>query len=284
MRRRRGRKKAGLKGALGLLASGFAAFHKDGGFHLAASMSYYALMSLIPLLFVIINVFAYFLGRSQDLHEMVLGYVRSLYPMLGNTLTAEIDRVVEHSKLGWVSMAIFLWLGSAVFGSLEYSMDTIFKTKKRRHFLVSTVLSFGMVMISGLFMVASFWLSYIPAFILSHQNIFPATNPVIFLMKGVLLKVTASLLVLIAFTSLYKLLPNRKVSLRLALRGGIAAAALWEASKYAFAWYVGSVSRLGSIYGSFSAIIIFLLWIYYSSVILLLVAEMVHIMDQGKTA
>jgi membrane protein len=283
-RRASGKKKADIKGALRVMASASAAFYKDGGFHLAASMSYYALMSLIPLLFVIINVFAYFMGRSQDLHEIVLGYVRTLYPMLGNALSREIDRVVEHSRLGWVSMGIFLWLGSMVFGSLEYSMDTIFKTRKRRHFIVSTGISFGMVMISGLFMVVSFWVSYIPSFILSHQNIFTAANPVVLMTRGALPKITAFVLVFISFTSLYKLLPSRKVKLKVAVRGGIAAAALWEASKYAFAWYVVNVSPVGSIYGSFSAVIIFLLWIYYSSVILLLVAEMVHIMDQGKTS
>ena len=283
-KRASGRKRAGIGGVLRLLAKAFAGFYKDGGFNLAASMSYYALMSLIPLLFVLINVFAYFLGKSQDLHAMVLGYAKTMYPMLGNTLTREIDRVVEHNRLGWVSMAAFLWLGSIVFGSLEYAMDTIFKTKKRRHFIVSTVLSFGMVMVAGLFMVVSFWASYIPAFILSHQNIFQASNQVVFLTKGALLKVTAFVLVFISFTSLYKLLPSRKVRLRVAARGGLVAAALWEASKYAFAWYVGNVSPLGSLYGSFSAVIIFLLWIYFSSVILLLVAEMVHIMDQGKTA
>lgn len=256
-------------------------FNRDGGPLMAASISYFALMSLIPLLFTGINLLAYFLGRSPALRVAAVNYLRALYPMVGRTLTAEIGRVVEHPQLGWISLAVFLWLGSLVFSSLEYSINTIYKTAKRRHFVVTTALSFSMVLISGAFMMASFWATYLPEFIARHQNIFTLTDAVRSFMEGVVLKVLSFLMVLLSFSALYKVLPNKKVPWGLAARGGFIAAVLWESSKYAFAWYVGKAG-LGSIYGSFTTIIIFLLWIYYSSAILLLVAEMLHMEEQGE--
>ena len=100
--------------------------------------------------------------------------------------------------------------------------------------------------------------------------------------KSVALQIAPAFFTFLSFTAMYKVLPHKKVRLELAAIGGVVAAALWEGAKYAFAWYVGDVADISGIYGSLTAIIVFLLWIFYTAVILLLVAEMVNILDKDR--
>ena len=274
--------KSWLKRAYKALTTLFGRFMDDGCIHMAASISFNTLMSLPPLIFVIISVFGYFLGCSPNLNTAALNYVKVLYPMAGPTLTREMCRAAEHSRMGWLGIAAFIWLGSLVFSSMEFSINTIFKADRRRRFITSTVISFGMVMFAGILLVVSFWAAYIPSFILHNQAVIPMSRAVRLLTRNVLLDVISVCLTFLSFTLVYKLLPHRPVPLKLAAWGGLTAALLWEASKYAFAWYMGSMADIGGLYGSLSAIVVFLLWIYYSAIILLLVAEMVFLLDRHR--
>jgi len=280
--KKRDRLKRHANGVLRVIPRAVTQFYRDGGTYMAASISFYALTSLVPLIFILINVFGYFLGRSPNLQKAIINYVKVLYPMLGATLTREIARIASHSDPGWLSIIVFMWLASLVFTSIEYSMNTIFRTEKRRHFVVATVLSFSLIVLSGLLMVASFWISYIPKFLAHHQNVITQSDVVQYMTRSVVIQVMPLFLMFLAFTSLYKLLPRRNIPLKYAAAGGAAAAILWETAKYAFSWYIGNVVDMGNVYGSLTAIIIFLLWIYYSSVVLLLVAESVFLMQRDK--
>lgn len=249
----------------------FAAYIRDGGVYLAGTVSFFALMSFIPLLFLMINVFANVMGHSQTLQDAVINYVKAIYPMAGPVLKREVARMVSHSEAGWISLFIFLWLGSIVFESLDYSLNIIFKSSGRRRYLVVKLLSFGLVLMSGVFFMASFVVAYIPRF-LSRQGLIIDSSVTRFLMQSVFIQFMPFLLTFLSFTLLYKILPKARIKYRHAAVGGFAAAVLWETAKYAFAWYVANIANVG-IYGSFSTIILFLLWIYYSSSILLMVAE-----------
>jgi len=83
-------------------------------------------------------------------------------------------------------------------------------------------------------------------------------------------------LVLVTVTLVYKLLPKAKVRLSDALGGALFTTLFLELAKHIFTWYVVSIAHLGKIYGSLTAFIFFLLWMFYSSCIFLIGAEMVY--------
>ena len=263
------------------LSRAFNKFVDDGGFYLAAAISFYALVSFIPLLLIIINLFVYVLGRSHDLQAAVFGYVNTLYPLAGVTLKREIGRILRHRGRGWIGLVVFLWLSTLAFDSIEFSLNKIFKSSGKRRFIATKLLTFGLVLLSGVVFMLSFWAAYLPAFLKKHPNIITRSETFAFISRSFFVQLTPFLLTLLAFTAIYKLLPARKVSLRQAAFAGVVAAVLWETAKYAFAWYVGNISLLG-VYGSLSAIIFFMLWIYYSSLILLFVGEGLYIGVYGK--
>jgi uncharacterized BrkB/YihY/UPF0761 family membrane protein len=100
-------------------------YDEVGGKYLAASLSFYALMSFIPLLFTILNLFGYIIGRTPEAEESVISSILATFPGAGRVLAAEVRRVVEHSAVGWVSLIIFIWIGALVFGSLEHAMQDL---------------------------------------------------------------------------------------------------------------------------------------------------------------
>ena len=64
-----------------------------------------------------------------------------------------------------------------------------------------------------------------------------------------------------------------------AIWGGLFTSVMIEAAKHMFTWYVGSISQLGTVYGSLSVFIIFLIWVFYCACIFILGAEIVHTLD-----
>ncbi|MGA2193596.1 MAG: YihY/virulence factor BrkB family protein [Nitrospirota bacterium] len=253
---------------------------KDGGPNLAAAISFYAIISFIPLLFIFINILAYFLGRHADLQSAALRYVQELYPVAGTAIRREIALIIS-KRVGWISFIAFIWAAVIMFNSINYAINKIFKTLRHRAYLLGMLTSFVMILAAGVFFTVSFWLAYIPKFLDAHPNIITQSGVVRFLTHSVLLQAAPLLFTFLAFTMIYKFLPRRKISMAQAAAGGMIAGLLWEASKYVFAWYIGNIANL-SLYGSLAAAIIFMLWIYYSANILLLVAELMYIAVHRK--
>lgn len=262
------------------LLSAFRQYFKDGGIYLSAAISFYAILSFVPLIFFVMRVFALALGRHVDMREAVLQFARGAYPLIRPGLGHEIDLMAARRGAGSLSFAIFLWVGSLVFSSLDYSINRVFRSLHRRRFFRSRLTAFALVILSGILFMVSFWLTYIPTFIRKHYDFFGTSKAIPFLTANVLVKAVPVALTCLSFMLLYRLLPRKKISVKDAAIGGVAAGLLWEAAKLIFTWYVGRIESL-SLYGSFTTLILFMLWIYYSATIFLLVAEVLYVRTHG---
>ena len=67
------------------------------------------------------------------------------------------------------------------------------------------------------------------------------------------------------FFLIYKIIPNKMVHFKSALKAALFASILWELAKHLFAWYVANIATYSIFYGSLSALVVFVLWVYYSS-------------------
>jgi membrane protein len=78
----------------------------------------------------------------------------------------------------------------------------------------------------------------------------------------------------------YKIIPNKKIRFKIALRAASFTSLLWEVAKQLFGWYVFHLGRFSMVYGSLSTLAIFFLWIYYSSAILILGGEVAFLLEE----
>jgi membrane protein len=258
----------------------FRRYFKDGGIYLSAAISFYAILSFAPLIFFLMRIFALVLGKHVDMRQAVLQFVRSAYPAISPDFSERISQITAGSGAGWLSFIIFLWVGSLVFSSLDYSINRVFRSHHRRQFFRSRLTAFALVILSGILFTVSFWLTYIPTFIRKHYGFFGTSKAIPFLTASILVKAVPVALTCLAFMILYRLLPRKEINMKYAAIGGVTAGLLWEAAKLFFTWYVGRIESL-SLYGSFTTLIFFMLWIYYSATIFLLVAEGLYVRTHG---
>lgn len=267
----------GLGRAARAAREGLRDFRKDGCPTLAASISYFALMSLVPILFVVVALFGSLLGSSQAFYHHTIRFILTMMPSLDAELLEDLAGVIRHRKIGILGLAIFVWLGGQVFFHLEYAVNTVFKTSNRRHFLVTTALSMALVAMAWCLFTASFLVTWVSRLIEHSQIVLINVDLRRWIGHSWLVAyIIPFCLAWTAITALYILLPHGRIDRRIALWTGFAATLLWEAAKHLFTWYVGQVVDLGKIYGSLAAIVVFLIWVYYSAAIFLLGAEWLY--------
>lgn len=272
-----------LKKFLFAFAKAISGFYKDGCFTLAASMSYFSIMSLMPLLFLIVTAFGYIIGSYSGAYNFTFSYLKNIFPHMDAALTEELKKIVSNRSLGGFSLVLFLWLASQFFFSLEYSINSVFKTAKRRHLLLTTFFSFIMISLAGIFFSLSFFITSTAKLLRSYPMVIAGIDITRIITNSFTIKfLIPFILVSLIFIWIYKYLPNCKIKSRDAVLGGIITAILWEASKHFFTWYVVHTMDMGRIYGSLATFIVFLLWIFYSCSVLLFGAEFVFALGKGK--
>lgn len=260
----------------GALVRAFSGFYRDGCFTLAASMSYFSIMSLVPLLFLVVTGFGYIIGSFSGAYNFIFSYLKNIFPHMDAALSEELKNIVSNRNLGGFSLLLFLWLASQFFFSLEYSINSVFKTVKRRHLLLTTFFSLLMISLAGILFSLSFFVTSATRILRNYPMVIAGIDVSRIVTDSFTIKFFIPFfLVTLTFIWIYKYLPNRKIPLRNALAGGIITAFLWEASKHFFTWYVVHIMNLGRVYGSLATFIVFLLWIFYSCSILLFGAEFV---------
>ena len=81
---------------------------------------------------------------------------------------------------------------------------------------------------------------------------------------------------------IYKIIPNKKIHFKTALQTAFFTSLFWEVAKQCFGWYVVNVGRISLIYGSLGTLIMFVLWVYYSSAILIFGGEIAHVLEKEE--
>ncbi|HET6370349.1 MAG TPA: YihY/virulence factor BrkB family protein [Nitrospiria bacterium] len=252
-------------------------FYKDGCATMAAALSYFSLLSLFPLLIVLVAILGKILGGSRAAYDRTLSLIQEVVPKFDQQLIEELNRLIRHASYGFLAMAVLLWMALQVFIYLEQSMIKIFKIPSRFGLLRSFWMSLLMLFGTGILIVASLFLTFAARGLRKIQMelggvgffYFSSFFPVLIYLIPILLTFSGVALI-------YRNLPQNRVRWAHALLGGGLVSLLTEGAKQLFAWYVEEISDIKGIYGSLTAVVLFLIWVYYSSALMFLGAEWVH--------
>jgi len=262
-----------IKGTVGLLKDSFKGFSENKVPKLSASLAYYTVFSLGPLLIVIIFLCSIFLGR-----EAVEGTIYSqMQGFVGADAAKQIEDIIKNASIsGKGTMAatigvITLIIGAtSVFGEIQDSINSIWgiKPKPKQGWLKlikNRLLSFGIIGTLGFLLLVSLAVTAIIEGLGNRlKAIFPDVAVVFFYIINlvVTLGVTTFL-----FAVIFKVLPDAKIKWRDVWAGAITTSVLFMLGKFAISFYI-SKSEVGSTYGAASSLVILLIWVYYSSIIL----------------
>src|SRR5208337_3199876 len=264
-----------------ILLKSFVDFFKDGGLMLAGSLSYFFMMALVPFCLFLVAIFGYFIGENEAFLKFFSAKLMGLFPSITYKITGELKKLISYRGLGTFTFMLYGLLSFQLFSSLETAVNTVFKTRSGRPFPVSLVRSLFIVTLIFIVIIMSFGAASAISILRALKEVFPdiRVGKIAGFFIGYLVPFMLTFLIV---AIMYGFLPLRKVQLRNALAGALFTAILHEAAKHLFTLYVVKVMHLGTVYGPLSAFVIFLLWVFYSSCIFLIGAEVVHNL-QGTT-
>jgi len=269
--------KLGLAGLWDVLWNAIKNYQYNGNTNQAAAISLYAILSFIPLFILTIVVITYFFGSHPNIQKDLVAKVREFSPFFSDNLLTQLGQIDQKKRvLGWVGLISLLWFSAAIFSSIETAMNIIFRSQKRRNYIVSKLLAISMIPMAWTVAVASVGITYV-ATILSKQTLLAGNGTLILpFLHGVLFRfVLPYILTVSFFTIVYKVIPTEKISWRHAFIGSAIFSALMEIAKYFFTWYVSSYTRYHVIFGSLEAVVILVIWVFYVALILLFCAELI---------
>jgi membrane protein len=263
------------------IGSSITSFFRDECFYLAGSIAYFLIVSLVPLSLLVVALFGYMLGGDRELYNFLLSKLIDFFPAVTAGITNELRNVITYKGISFISFIIYGFLSLQLFYSVEHAMDVIFKVPKKRHFLLSLLWTVFIVTLFIFFWLMSFTVSSIAGVFTQHpMNLFGVA---LSYRAAILLKYVAPfVLILLTFTTVYKIVPHARVHMRHAFAGAMLVTVLWELAKHLFTWVVKNIAYIGTIYGSLTTFILFLLWMYYLSCIFLLGGEFVNSLSKPR--
>ncbi len=261
---------------LTLLRRTATAFSDDNAFKLSASLSYYTVFAMGPLLFIIISLSGFFFGNEAmqgRIYEELKGLIGSDAALQVQNIIANASRDYD-STTGAIIGTVILFIGATgVFTEIQSSINYIWsvKAKPKRgwlKYLGDRLLSFSLVVGLGFLLMVSLIMNALLAVVNSRiLQRFPDVQYLDLLNTLIILLIITAL-----FAVIYKILPDAKIAWRDAWVGSAFTAVLFLIGKFLIGFYMSN-SSIGVVYGAAASIVVILLWVYYSSMILYFGAE-----------
>ena len=262
------------------------AFQANQGLLLAGAVAYYALLSIVPLLILVVIALSQVIAQNVLLATLrqALEYV---VPGQGNAVVVELHRFLEHRQvIGWVLLITMLFFSSLGFKVLESAISVIFLhrvAKQKRHFLVSLLLPFGyFVFIGATLFVATFVIADLVTIGGSNLAILGRSWSLSGFSR-LLIYVGSVTVEILLISAVYFFMPVGRLSPQHALIGGATAGLLWEIIRHVLRWYFGTLSQVSVVYGSLATAIIVLLSLEVAATLLLLGAQVIAEYERIET-
>ena len=254
------------------------AFRDNQGLLLAGAVAYYALLSIVPLLILIVIALSHFIDQAELLQTLAR-YLDWVVPGQSKPLVDELANFLEHREVaGWVVLATMLFFSSLAFTVLEKAMSVIFVHRvriHRRHFLVSALLPYLYIMLLGVGLLLVTLVSSALQAIGQESVDFLGRTWSLSGVSGALFYLVGFAGEIFVVTSIYMVMPVGRPSLRHALIGGVMAALLWELTRHVLVWYFSTLSQVSVVYGSLTTAIVVLFSLEIAATLLLLGAQVI---------
>lgn len=267
-----------VKGLWKALSSAGIGFANDNAFRLSASLSYYTVFALGPLIVIIISLAGIFYGKLA-VQGRIYG---ELHQLVGGEVALQIQDIIANiqkskaSTSGAIVGTLLLFIGATgVFTEMQDSINYIWSVKAKPKkgwlkFLINRLLSFSLIVGFGFILLVSLSLNALLTILSDRVMLLvPKYTVALFhvINTGIMLVVITGL-----FTVIFKILPDAIIAWKDSLMGAMLTAVLFLTGKYLIGFYIVR-SGLGVTYGTAASIIILLTWVYYSSMILFFGAE-----------
>lgn len=252
-------------------------FKEDDCSSKASALTFYTLLSIVPVLAVAFGIAKGFgfekhleielADKFMEQREIADKLIDFSYKTLQNT---------QSGLIAGIGLVVLFWTVLKLFGNIESSFNAIWKVRRSRTFARSFSDYLAMMLFCPIFFAASSSLSvFVTTQIVTYSQAtgyWDTISPFFYIAFHIFPLVLAWLL----FTALYAIMPNTKVPLKYAFLGGVAAGTAYQVVQAIYIQFQIGLSSYGAIYGSFAALPLFFIWINTSWLIALAGAEIAY--------
>lgn len=280
----------------------FSGFFGHQGFFLAAGLSFYVLMCLIPFLFLIVSLVGFILS-SETASRQVINQLAPILPVYQHELSRALLRIVATRKVsGILGTVILVLFSTQLFAAIRTVLDRVLGVRRGRGYVRGMLFDvLWIFVIWFLFLTAIAFTDLLAWFkVFVFRPVLAAlggTDLFAWFMVDVLrpekmppewiryLSIALGIgLTTWMFYLLYRHLPNRRIPRGAALAGALLASVLWEAAKQLFRLYIVTFGVYDKIYGPLGILVAFVMFVYYSAIVFILGAEYVGALERGRFA
>jgi membrane protein len=249
---------------------GFQGFYNSDNLTYAASIAYYALLSLFPFFLLAFAL----LGRSTaDIasRNEVLAFVLRYFPTQFEFITKQLDAFRGDTVgVGVAGTFALVWGALGVFGAISTAVNYAWGVEKQRSFWKHKLFSFVMLLVAGLILL-------IALLLISASQVVGASwfaevlerFPGLMVLRSFTIRYATTWLFILVVGLIFYFVPNAKVRFRDVWIGALVTGLLWKGALEAFSWYMRDMGRFTRVNGSIAAVVVFLVWVYIQAVILL---------------
>ncbi|PKR76930.1 ribonuclease [Halalkalibacillus sediminis] len=257
----------------------FNRFNEDDVPGMAAQLSYFFLLSLLPFMIFLLTLLA-FLPVSQDQVFDILS--RYLPPDAYSLINENLSGVMENQNSGLLSVGIIgtIWSASNGIKALMKAFNRAYHIEEDRPFLkqrlVSIALTIAMILMVAIALALPVFGRLIGEFLFSYLGL---SEGFLTLWESMRWAISIILMMTI-LTILFILAPNKKIPIAYSLPGAIIATIGWALTSLGFSYYVTNFANYSATYGSLGAVIVLMIWFFLTGVMIILGGEVNAILDR----
>ncbi len=252
----------------------FSKYIKDECHIFASSIAFYSIFSLFPAMLIFISLTGIVINRFS-IQADILIFVEERIPIIYGFVDNNITRIIENwASIGIIGFIFLFFSSTYVFDSIQFALNKIFKAKTQRRYWKQKLFGFLIIFLILLIIIITFSIStglfYLSNNIIEFFNIEESISANIPRALSVIMGILFNFLI---FALIYYFGTHRDISFKKIYKGALTIAIGWEGVKHLFIIYINNFSDYQLTYGSIASVIAFLLWVYISSLIFLLGAE-----------
>ena len=248
-------------------------YNSEGLTH-AASIAYYALLSLFPFFLLALAILGEVTSDPAE-RDAVVRFVFRYFPRQFDFITGQLTAFqTQPVAFGIGGILALVWASLGVFNAVTSAVNHAWGVERRRSFLRHRLISFLMLLSAGAILLLGLILASMVKIAETRLGEALTRSPWLVWLSGVTADYAATVLLIACVALVFYFVPNTRVRFREVWPGAVVVGLLWRGALSAFSWYASDLASWNVIHGSVAAVVIFLLWIYVSAVILLYGVEM----------
>ncbi len=255
-------------------------FFRHDGLFLAAGLSFYVVICILPLFMLLVAVGGFLLSNELVV-QRVLHQLAGILPVYQSEMERILSGVVAARGVsGLVGTGILLLFASQLFAATRLVLNRIFGVTGRG-FLHGMLFDLGMIVLVGSLFFLTLAITAGLGWAKRSFNLFDngVIEALFFEWVGLILALATNTLL---FIVLYRFVPVRRIPWASVVRGSLATAVLWELAKELFRWYIEGIGVYSAVYGSFGVTIAVIMWIYYSAIVFVLGAALIRALEERR--